>query len=142
MTPLTDSITQNIAHADLSRRFVASTTIVASPTNANEVVIASLVLPANLTIVSGIILIATAGFTVGTSGVTGTLQIRHTNISGAVVGSSGAVTEVATHLDVLTAIGIDLAPVLPNQAYVATLTVGSAVAASTVNNAGLIAIAV
>lgn len=142
MTPLTDSITQNIAHADLSRRFVASTTVVASPVDAAETIVASLTLPANLTIVSGIILLGFAAFTVGTNGISANLKLHHTNAAGAIVGATGPVTEVATHLDALAVLGLDLVPVLPNQTYVLTLTMGSASAGSTVSNVGLVAIAV
>lgn len=142
MTTLTDSITQNIAHSDLSRRFVCSTTVVASPADATEVIVASITLPANLTIVSGIILLGFAAFTVGTNGISANLKLHHTNLVGATVAATGPVTEVATHLDDLTVVGFDLVPTLPNQTYVLSLTMGSASAASAVSAVGLVAIAV
>jgi hypothetical protein len=121
---------------DQTPRFVYSTTVVASPTDNTETIIASITLPDNASPVLGIELVAFAAFTIGTSGTSGNLKIRRTNASGTTVVASGAVTAgvwAATQLAELVTMGFDTGPTLPGQVYVATLTVANGAAASTVS---------
>lgn len=129
---------------DLSSRIVASTTVVASPTDATETVIASVTVPGGLQVVSGIVTVCVANFTVGTAGVSGNLRIRQTSVSGTIITATGAVnagTWAAANLAQLVAVGFDTAGVA-GQVYKATLAVGSASAGSTVSAVTLAAIAV
>lgn len=136
------SITQNIAHADLSSRFVWSTAVVASPALAAETVIASVLIPTDATLVKGVILNGWAALTVGTSGVSLRFRIRQGSITGSTVADSGLLTAVAANLVQSGVQGIDTAAVLPNQTYVLTLIVGSGAAISTVSAVLLNAIVV
>lgn len=133
------------AGLDLSPRVFASTTVAASPTDATETIIASITCTGDIAVVSGIFVVAFAAFTVGTNGVNANLRIRRTNAAGAVQAATGAVNEgttAATNLVERTAVGFDTGPTMPGQVYVATLTVGSATAGSTVSGVGLVAFAV
>lgn len=132
----TDPITGTIREIDLHSRFLHSTTVVASPADATETIIASLTVTDNISAVQGVEVVCFAAFTIGTSGVSGNLKVRHTDASGATLGATGVVNVgvwAATQLTELYVAGFDTAPVLPGQVYVATLTVGSAAAASTVS---------
>ena len=121
------------ALVDLSQRFQGTSTVVASPADATETIIASLTLAdfGNLTVVSGVRLHGFAAFTVGTNGVTANLRIRQTDASGTIVKATGAVIAVATNLLAMNVLGADAAPGIGT--YVLTLTVGSGSAASTVS---------
>lgn len=79
---------------DLSKRVQVTTAITGSPALAAETIIATLALTgfSDTAIVSGIDLSGWAAFTVGTSGTAATLRIRQTNVAGAVIASSGALT--------------------------------------------------
>lgn len=142
MTSPSDSITSNIAHADLSKRFVNSTTVIASPALAAETVVASITLTTAATIVTGIQVQGWLAFTVGTSGVSARLRIRQGSVAGATVCDTGLTTQVAANLTTLSVQGADAAAVLPNQVYVLTLIIGSGAAASTVSACQLTAIVV
>jgi hypothetical protein len=123
----------SVGHVDLSARFVQTTSVVASPALAAEVVIASLSLPENVVIASGVQLVGWAALTVGTSGVGLTLRIRQTGLAGAVVATTGATTVTAANLVETGLQGFDTGATLPNQVYVLTATVASGAAASTVS---------
>lgn len=118
---------------DLSARFKRTTTVGASPSAATETIIATLTITEDLVIVAGIQLVAWAAFTVGTNGVSANLKIRQTNASGSTIAASGATTQTAANLATLSAHGFDTGATLPGQVYVATLTVASGSAASTVS---------
>lgn len=120
------------AAVDLSTRYAGTTTVVASPALAAETIIATVTIPNNIAIASGVRVYGWAAFTVGTSGISATLQIRRTNVTGSVVASSGAVTVVATDLYALPVLGFDAAAP-PGTVYKLTLTIGSGAAASTVS---------
>lgn len=120
-------------HVDLSPRFASTTTVVGSPAAAAETIVAQLPQLGDLSKAAGVELIGWCAYTVGTSGVSGRLRIRQTNVAGAVVADSGALTVAATNLVAPAIEGIDTAAVLPGQVYVLTLQVGSGAAASTVS---------
>jgi hypothetical protein len=128
-----EPIRLNAAGVDLSPRFVKSTTVVASPAAAAQTTIATLTIPSSLVQVAGVELVAWAALTVGTNGVSVDLKIRQTDTSGTTIADSGAVTATAANLITVSAHGFDTAGVLPGQVYVATLTVASGSAASTVS---------
>lgn len=129
---------------DLSQRFKRSTTVVASPALAAETIIASVTIPDDLAVASGVRLEGWAAFTVGTTGVSTQLRIRQTNVAGTVKADTGALTGgvAAAALLAQDVIGFDTAPALPGQVYVLTLQVASATAASTVSAVYLSAIVV
>jgi hypothetical protein len=140
-----EPIRQTLIDHDLSSRFLGTSTVVASPADATETIIASLAIPAfgDLTIVSGIRLHGFAAFTIGTAGVSGNLKIRETNASGATVAATGIVNAgvwAATQLTTLSVLGFDAAPGVAT--YVLTLTVGSANAPSAVSGVHLSAVVV
>jgi hypothetical protein len=129
---------------DLSARIVGSTTVVASPADDTETIIASVTVPGGLSYATGVIVVAFAAFTVGTSGTAVNLRIRQTNVAGTVKAATGATNEgvtAATQLGERVAIGLDTAPA-DGQIYKATLTVTGGAAASTVSGVFLGAIAV
>jgi len=131
-----EPITGTVRGLDFTPRVIHSTTIVASPSAATETIIASITLGDDASPVQGVELIAFAAFTIGTSGVSGNLKIRQTDTSGTTIAATGVVNAgvwAATQLTELYVAGFDTAPVLPGQTYVATLTVGSGAAASTVS---------
>jgi uncharacterized membrane protein len=136
-----DPIHFDASGIDLSSRIVASTTVAASPTAAVETIIASIDVPDTVPLVSGILVVAFAAFTVGTNGVSANLRIRQTDASGTVKAATGALTVTAANLVEANAVAFDTAPA-STRVYVATLTVGSASAGSTVSGVGLAAIAV
>jgi hypothetical protein len=118
---------------DLSPRIQRTTTVSASPAAAVETIIATLTIAGDLAAVNGIHLDGWAAYTVGTSGVSVNLQIKRTNAAGTVIVATGALTRAAAALHADRAFGIDTGPTLPGQVYVLTMTVASAVAASTVS---------
>lgn len=139
----TDQIQLAARGVDLSSRIVASTTVSASPAAAAETTIATITVPGNLTIVTGVILFGFAAFTVGTSGTATRLRIRQTSTAGATIADTGATTGgiAAAALVDMNVSGTDAAP-LAAGVYVLTLTVTAGSAASTVSATHLVAIAV
>ena len=79
---------------DLTKRIQVYKTVDASPATNAETVIATLTLASfsDIAVVSGIRVSGWAAFTVGTSGTAVTLKIRQTNVSGATVATTGALT--------------------------------------------------
>ena len=124
---------------DLQQRFFQTQTVVASPAAASETIIASLTISQDVIVTKGVFLEGWCAYTVGTSGVTGTLKIRQTNVSGTTIGSTGALTVAATNLVAPSVQALDTAATFPGQVYVLTLTVGSGAAASTVSAVSLFA---
>ena len=124
---------------DLSRRFLETHAVAASPTAGTITTIATLTITSDVVVTKGIFLEAFAAYTVGTNGVSGLLEIRQTNTTGTLIGSTGALTVVATNLVAASVQGIDTGPTLPGQVYVVCLTVGSGSAGSTVSAVSLFA---
>ncbi len=118
---------------DLSTRHQGTSVVAGSPSTNAETVIATLTLANfnDIQVVSGIRLHGWCAFTVGTSGVAATLQIKQTSTSGTSVQSSGATTVVATNLLEMSCLGFDAGAGVP--VYVLTLTIGSGGATSTVS---------
>jgi hypothetical protein len=110
---------QSAAVLDLSPRLFKTAAVVASPAAATETIIASL-----------------------TSAVGGQLKIRRTDVSGATVKDSGAVTVVATKLYAPDIVAFDVFQAAPGAVYVLTLTMASGAAESTVSAVSLVALAV
>lgn len=137
-------ITTSAERIDLTQRVAVSTTVAASPSAAAETVIAQLTLTGDVAILRSVILRGWAAFTVGTSGTAVRLRIRKTNVSGTVVGDSGALTGgvAAAGLLVESVAGADASPANTGQVYVLTLQVTGAAAASTVSSVEFDAIAV
>lgn len=141
------SIQVSGAGVDLSPRFSANNTVVASPATAAETVV--LTIPAIQSAVvtaSGVLILAQIAYTVGTSGVSARYRIRQGTTAGAgtVVFDSGVCTAgtTAANLVIENMFGFDTAPTFPGQAYCLTLTVGSASATSAVSAASAAAIIV
>ena len=128
-------IAETSAAIDFSQRSQVTTSVVASPALAAETIIASLTLQGDISVVRSVILRGWAAFTVGTSGTAVRLRIRQTNVSGTVVGDSGALTGgvAAGNLLVESVAGADASPSNTGQVYVLTLQVTSGSAASTVS---------
>lgn len=128
---------------DLSPRIVQSTTVAASPGGSSETVIATLSVP-SLTgeqVISGVIVIGWATFTVGTNGVSANLKLYDTlTASGELLVATGALTVVAANLVAFSVQGFDVEGDIGS--YCMTLTVGSGSAASTVSALQLLAIVV
>lgn len=129
-----------IGHVDLSERFASTTVVGASPALAAETIIATLTLPQNVVLSTGIQLAGWAALTIGTSGVSCNLRIRQTNLPGAVVAASGATSATAASLIETGVQGLDASPTLPGQVYVLTAIIASGAAASTVSACQLFAI--
>lgn len=117
---------------DLGGRVASSTTIVASPSAAVETIIAQITLPSHIRASEFVLLDGWAAFTVGGSGTSVRLRIRRTNVSGQVLADTGALTGgvAAGNLLAQDVSGQDGSG---TDVYVLTLTVGAAVAASTVS---------
>lgn len=133
------------AAIDLSPRVFSSSVVAGSPADATETIVASVTCTGDIAVVSGILVMAWAAFTVGTSGASVNLQIRRTNAAGSSRAATGAVNEgvtAATQLGYRYAQAFDTGPTMPGQVYVATLTVASAVAVSTVSAVSLVALVV
>lgn len=140
-----DPIRQTAIDHDLSSRFPSTSTVVASPTDNTETIIASLTIPNfnEIAVVSGVRLNGFAAFTIGTSGVSGNLKIHQTNAAGSTVVATGAVNAgvwAATQLTTLAVLGFDATPGVA--VYVLTLTVASGAAASTVSAVHLSAVVI
>lgn len=128
------------AGVDLSPRVQSTTTVAASPTASTITAVASLTVSGNIASNGGVVLLGYGSFTVGTSGVSVLLQIRKTDTSGTVVGTTGAVTYTAADLGSLSVLGLDTSPTLPGQVYVLCATVASGAATSTFSAVQLTAI--
>lgn len=129
--------------SDLSPRIQITTTVAASPAAAAETVIATLTLAdfAGIPLASGIDLSGWAAYTVGTSGTAVQFRIRQTNVSGTIVGNTGALTGSQHGAAILSADdceGFDTAPGVG--VYVLTMQVTAAAAPSTVSAVKLRAI--
>lgn len=127
------------ASIDLSGREGDTSAVTGSPALAEEAIIATLVLPTDVAVEHGVVVIGWAAWTVGTSGVSSTLRLRQTNASGTVVKSSGALTTAAASLQAHSIVGVDASPGTHGQTYVMTLQVASGAAASTVSSVELLA---
>lgn len=127
---------------DLSARFPATTTVVASPAANAETIIASLAIPSfgDTQILSAVLLSGWAAYTVGTSGTAVNLRVRQTNVAGTVVAATGALSKTATSLYADDVAGQDATPGVAT--YVLTMTVTGGAAASTVSAVYLSAIVV
>jgi hypothetical protein len=136
-------IDQSAIATDLSPRIIQSATVAASPSAATETTICTLTIPTNVPVVSGIILMGYAAFTVGTSGSACNLKIRQTNTSGSTIAATGATTGgvSAGNLLDMNVSGVDTASV-GSGVYVLTLTVTAGAATSTVSACQLVAIVV
>jgi len=118
-----------------------STTVVASPALAAATVICTTPVYTPPVDYDNVILVGWAAFTVGTSGVSGTLKIvEGTTTSGTLVASSGACTVSAGDLYALTCVGVDTLNTVNNFQHSLTLTIGSGAAASTVSAVALFAL--
>jgi hypothetical protein len=135
-------IRYDAAALDLSPRVFHTTTVAASPTGSTITDIATLTITGDIASTKAVYLFAQASWTVGTNGVTGLFEIRKTTNTGTLVGTTGALTVVATNLRSDSCIGIDTSPTLPGQVYVLALTVGSGSAGSTVGFVRLAALVV
>ncbi len=137
-----DPVRYGIETGDLSKRFVASTTVVASPAAAAETIIASITISEPEAIAAGILLSGWAAFTVGTNGTAVRLRIRRTNVAGTVVADTGALTGgvAAAALMAQDVEGVDQPAASQGDVYVLTLQVTGGSAASTVSAVSLKAI--
>jgi hypothetical protein len=133
---------QSAAVLDLSPRLFKTAAVVASPAAATETIIASLTINQDIQVSTGVLLFGWAAFTAGTSAVGGQLKIRRTDVSGATVKDSGAVTVVATKLYAPDIVAFDVFQAAPGAVYVLTLTMASGAAESTVSAVSLVALAV
>jgi hypothetical protein len=130
------------AAVDLSSRWARNSTVVASPAAAAETIVASITLGDNVSVQEGVYLSCYVAFTAGTNAVSATLKLRATDASGTTLKTSGAVTVVAASLYDRFITGFDASAALPGQVYVATLTMGSGSAPSTVSAVEIQAVAV
>lgn len=128
------------AGLDLSSREGDTATVVASPQDATETIVASLSLPTDVVVEHGVLLIGFAAFTIGTNGTAFNLRIRQTDTSGTVVKATGAENGTAAQLRSRTLVGLDTAPGSHGQVYVLTLTVTGATVESAVSAVELAAL--
>lgn len=137
-------ITDTAAGLDLQARVPVSTTVVASPAAATETIIAQITLTGDVAVLRSVIVRGFAAFTVGASGTAVRLRIRKDNVSGTVVGDTGALTGgiSAGNLVVENVAGVDASPSNTGQVYCLTLTVTAGAAASTVSAVELDAVVV
>jgi hypothetical protein len=126
---------------DMSSRIAHSETVAASPSAATETTIATITLPQDVALNTGVFLWGWAAFTVGGSGTASNLRIRQTDTSGAVKAATGALTTAAAALFAPSCIGFDASPTTAG-VYVLTLTVTGAVSGSTVSAVELFAFVV
>jgi hypothetical protein len=127
---------------NLSPRVFTATSVGGSPAAASETVIATITTSGDIAALAGVLIVAWAAYTIGTSGVSQRLRIRQTNTSGTTVADTGAVSATAGNLYSQSIVGFDTSPVLPGQVYVVTLTIGSGAATSTVSAVGAAAIVI
>lgn len=137
-----DPIRIDASELDLSKRISVTTAVAGSPAAASETIVSSLTLKQDVVVATGILVFAFVAFTVGTSGVSALFQLRPTDTSGTVFGATDATTVAAGNLKAMDCMGLLVAPTLPGQVIVATLTIGSGAAASTVSKAVLAAFVV
>lgn len=139
-----DPIRQGSEGFDLRNRFVNSTAIVGSPALAAETIIAQIQFTEQEALLSGAWLDGWCSFTVGTSGTAIQLRIRRTNLAGAVVVATGALTGgiAAAALVAQDVEGVDTGIAIGGQVYVLTLQVTGGAAASTVSAVSFKGIAV
>lgn len=135
-------IRDTAAGLDLSPRVFTTTTVVGSPADATETIVASVTISGDIAALLGVILIGFAAFTIGTNGTAINARIRRTNAAGTVVVASGAIQGTAANLSERQIVAVDTGPTLPGQVYVMTLTVTGGTAASTVSAATLVALVV
>ena len=137
-------IGESAASFDLQPRVPVSTTVVASPAAAAETIIAQIALTGDVAVLRSVIVRGFAAFTVGTNGTAVTLRIRKDNVSGTIVGNSGALTGgiAAANLVVENVVGVDASPSNTGQVYCLTLQVTAGSAASTVSAVELDALVV
>lgn len=128
-------IVETSAGIDLSQRVPVSTTVVASPSAATETIIGQVQLTGDVAVQRSVIVRGWAAFTVGASGTAVRLRIRKDNVSGTVIGDTGALTGgvAAGNLVQENVAGTDTAPSNTGQIYCLTLTVTAGAAASTVS---------
>lgn len=124
----------------LGDRVFRSAAVVASPAAAAETIIASVSIPQDLDVTKGILLQGFAAWTVGASGVSVNLRLRRTNVSGAIVKATGAITQTAANLDSRQIVGFDTGVAALNAVYVLTMIVASGAAESTVSAVELVAL--
>lgn len=131
------------ANIDFQTRIAHSAVVVASPAAAAETIIASITIPGDIFVTTGVYLVGFAAFTVGTNGTAANLRIRRTDASGTVVVTTGATTGgiAATNLVDMSVAGLNASPAAA-QVYVMTLTVTAGSAASTVSAVSLFALAI
>lgn len=127
-------IQTNVGHVDLTQRLQATTAVASSPTGSAETTIATLTIPHNVQVVTGIRLEGWAAFVASTGTTSVRLRIRQATATGSTVADSGAVASTASAVGFVSTFGFDAAAVLPNQTYVMTLTVGAAGTASTASS--------
>jgi hypothetical protein len=135
-------IQETAAGIDLQSRVPVSTTVVASPSAATETIIGQITLTGDVSVQRSVIVRGWAAFTVGTSGTAVRLRIRKDNVSGTVIGDTGALTATAATLVQDNVAATDTSPSNTGQVYCLTLTVTSGAAASTVSALELDAIVV
>src|SRR5215469_7409104 len=128
MASLLQPISVNGIGVDLSGRFSANTTVVASPaTNAETVVASITAISSPVVVASGVLIFAQAAYTVGTSGTAVTYRIRQgtTAGSGTVLTTTGATTAgvSAGNLVVENVFALDTASTFPGQSYCFTIQV-------------------
>lgn len=133
------------AGVDLSPRFSANNTVVASPSGTAETVVASITAIGSPVVQgSGVLLMAQAAYTVAGSGVSARYRIRQgtTAGSGTVIFDSGVTTAgiAAAGLVIENIIGFDTAATFPGQSYCLTIAIGSGSGASTVSAVSIAAI--
>lgn len=118
-------------YIDFSNRLAYSVTVDASPSAGTKTTIAHLSIPSGVTIIAGVLLVGQAAFTVGTSGVSATLDIAHHG--GTAIGTTGAATVTAGDLYAPLVQAFDTS-LNDGQRYDLELTIGSGAAASTVSS--------
>lgn len=133
-------IVHSAANMDGSPRINYTSTVVGSPATNAETIVASITVPSGVQIMDGILLVGQVAFTVGTSGVSATLKVHQTNLSGSTVYSTGATTASAGTLCTRSAVGFDPLPGVGT--YVLGLTIGSGGATSTVSAVTFVCIAI
>lgn len=124
-----------------SLRLFQTTTIIGSPANATEAIIARFTLPSGLTVVSGAMLLGFTACTVAASGTAWRLRVRQTNVSGTVVADTGAIPQTGGANATLTLAGFDTLAAA-SMVYVLTSETPGAGAATTITQALLAAVIV
>lgn len=130
------------AALDLSPRLYFSNTVAASPTDATEVVVCTLTIDQDLSLMKGVLLIAQGAFTQGTNGTGVTLKIRRTGTSGTTVKTTGILPFAAGVLGNITIAAVDTGITPAAQVYVMTALHTAATAASTYSAASLVALVI